>query len=388
MKLKSKQRFKLLALSLASAASLALVLACVQAGFWPMLDLVLEHDDRAQLNERDRNDLQQTFSHYEPKVKFNNQFFKDYYRANGPRSDANYSSQYLIEPTNNVIYCQPSRTSTGSLARTLTIVVNSRFDNFARRQRARTSWLNGPNLKRQLCSTTANIQRVEWAFALGRPEDRTEPATELVQEADSFGDLLMFDVHESYRNMTRKHLAIFQWLLAGVELRSRQRQQRSLDGQLLLKCDDDADLDLGQMISKYSLESHPSGERNLLMCARFQSHSPVLRKLNRQTTKWSLTRREWPYDTFPSYCSGLAYLASVELVEKLYLIAPLVDAAELQPPLWIDDVYVTGVLLAALEVGDLKLVKLNPFFCYTEAQRLHRESLGPAARCLAAEVAD
>jgi hypothetical protein len=362
------------------------------------------------------------WKYYEPKTRFSERYLADLRAKSRHQVERDRGRKYLIQPEGNVIDCeqlegpnwmthssQPVHPLGEASQKTLFIVINSRADNFERRQRLRKSWLNKSNLVAELCRSAksngrqsapgaGSIRRIEWLFALGRlnndaPSNDDDDDADLAidsrihEESRRCGDLLVLNLHESYRNMTSKHLAIFDWLL-------KERNQSSSEHyyqNLLLKCDDDAHLDLSQIISIYEIEANPNNSNansDLLMCARFEEHSPVLRKFtHHKTTKWSVTRKEWPYDTFPSYCSGLAYLANLKLVEKLHLVAPLVDEGA-QPTLWIDDVYVTGVLLAALELDDLKLVKLNPYFCYTKAQRLHRESLEPGVRCMAAEMAD
>ena len=369
-------------------------------------------EDGRESSENLIRNKSQSLNLYRPRVKFSEQSLEQLRNSTQHREGR---SEYLQQPSNNVIECDSLsdaademalKSSSSDQARfetTLFIVINSRVDNFDRRQKLRSTWLNRPNLVQELCSPLSydahlnqtrgrlliktRVKRIEWVFALGRlaaADSAKSVNSRLKKEAQLYGDLLIFGMLDSYRNMTRKHLAIFKWLL---EKDSASNEWLPNNQKILLKCDDDAQLDLNQMISRYALEmnfSHPSGSnRNFLMCARFNENSPVLRKFTRQTTKWSLSEYEWPYDTFPSYCSGLAYLASLELVERLYLIAPLVDE-HLKPPLWIDDVYVTGVLLSTLELSSLKLVKVNPYYCYTAAQRSRRESLG--VKCMAAEM--
>lgn len=423
MKLAPRRRYKIPTLLVGSSC---LVLGLIF--IWRQLQCQLEDEGssdeagRKQSESSEQYDLNQlisnksvrTFKYYEPMVKFNEQSLENlksmsHREKSSSGAAAKDTTRYMLQPEGNVIDCKfpdepydehrevstkrPLRAETS-----LFIVINSRVDNFERRRRLRDTWLNKQSLDEALCSSSqltsgARVKRVEWVFALGHmgfsgiESSTTVLDRRLDEESRMYGDLLQFDLLESYRNMTRKHLAIFKWFLERSDPKiGRQKQMLRT---ILLKCDDDAQLDVAQMISRYAMETEPSSSSNtnLLMCARFQENSLVLRKFNHRTTKWSLSHHEWPYDTFPSYCSGLAYLASLELVEKLHLIAPLVDQV-LQPTLWIDDVYVTGVLLAALDLEDLKLVRLNPYFCYTEAQRLHRESLEPGVRCMAAELRD
>lgn len=129
-----------------------------------------------------------------------------------------------------------------------------------------------------------------------------------------------------------------------------------------------------------------------LFCARFNEHSQVKRQTN---NKWFLTRNEWNFDTFPAYCSGLAYMIGPNaepLVGRLLAAAELMFAAEgnsNEPrtgPLWIDDVFITGVLPASFDEAVakfVKIIKLNNRFCYSAKQAQKRKRLGLA--CMASE---
>lgn len=108
------------------------------------------------------------------------------------------------------------------------------------------------------------------------------------------------------------------------------------------------------------------------MCAQFGEHSRVQRQSN---NKWQLSRQEYLYDTYPAYCSGLAYLAPAVLLRRLLQLAQLdlwdESTRTYRRPLWVDDVYITGILLASL-ADKARVHRLNAHFCYTRAQQSSR----------------
>jgi len=56
--------------------------------------------------------------------------------------------------------------------------------------------------------------------------------------------------------------------------------------------------------------------------------------------QWCVAANELPGRThFPQYCAGLAFALSRELVSELYL------TSQSTPYFWIDDVYITGLLM-------------------------------------------
>ena len=74
-------------------------------------------------------------------------------------------------------------------------------------------------------------------------------------------------------------------------------------------------------------------------------------------SKWCVGWDIFPgREYYPSYCSGLAFVLSIDLIPELY------SAALRTPTFWIDDVFVTGVLLA--QIPGVHRVSLNPFFSW------------------------
>lgn len=366
------------------------------------------------------------------------------------------NASFIIEPAKLSIECS-SESSQNSLDTrtlegvTLLIVVNSKWSNFARRRRMRSSWLNERALAEQVCSgpkeaerepgaSAANVGRAQFLFALGKPKtpkpeadndvNRQQPTRMdaqlnlLVDESRQYSDLLVMNLEEDYKSMSVKHLMIFKW----ISKWSRKHDQ-NMNQTIVLKCDDDAQIDIGQLVRLYNdkqsgtklhdatfnpiLSSQQQQQQqedddktislvnrrspnvadnssetrmnqtqkglnpnlNWFMCATFPSDTPVLRQPSR---KWQLTRREYHYDTFPVYCSGLAYVAPVKLLERLLIVAHQLEwraeSNRYERPLWVDDAYVTGILAASLADG-VNFVRLNGYFCYSAEQAIRRARL-------------
>lgn len=310
----------------------------------------------------------------------------------------------------------------------LLIVVNSKWNNFQRRHKLRSSWLNPANLNKILCDHHRHqlqrdlkgkrrqqrvITEIEYVFALGLgneagqatgqraaaaaggargghseswPTNGRSARAMVSEEAQQFDDLLVMNLYENYRTMSLKHLSIFKWLL---KWRPRE-QERHL---LVLKCDDDAQIKLHQLLDFALVAADDGGrlrdhDQNWIMCARFPANTQVLRppepssagrRHTGQRQKWQLTRGEYPFDTFPAYCSGLAYLAPSKLIRRLFALAHAVlrsDTFEdrFAEPLWVDDVFVTGILLESM-ANRPRIFATNGQFCYTKAQHTRRAAL-------------
>ena len=71
--------------------------------------------------------------------------------------------------------------------------------------------------------------------------------------------------------------------------------------------------------------------------------------------KWSLSRKELSQDFHPDFLSGWAYITTPNVARKLVI------ASSNFPLLWIDDVWVTGII--ASKIG-LRLKSLNLFYTF------------------------
>ena len=64
--------------------------------------------------------------------------------------------------------------------------------------------------------------------------------------------------------------------------------------------------------------------------------------------KWGMTREQYPFYFYPPYEAGSAYIITSDLIEELY------HTAEYVPHIFIDDVYITGILGKILNVTHIK----------------------------------
>lgn len=137
------------------------------------------------------------------------------------------------------------------------------------------------------------------------------------EESGSHGDIVQGDFNESYTNMTLKSLLGLKWVLEFCP-----------SVKYLFKCDDDMFVNIYAIVDL--LRQSPMtwsimGPLNL--------GSRVYRR-----GKWRLTKEQYPFYYFPPYESGSGYAISADL------IGPLLDTSAYVPWLFIDDVYVTGIM--------------------------------------------
>ncbi|XP_059163000.1 beta-1,3-galactosyltransferase 1-like [Physella acuta] len=201
------------------------------------------------------------------------------------------------------------------------IYIHSSPNNLKKRQAIRQTWGQPKILL---------LYKAFMVFILGRA---TDPAVqELVDmEAAHYGDIVQEDFVDSYRNLTYKGVAGLKW----ASLFCNQSD-------FLLKTDDDILIDIVTLIEDLYTRvipiRHSTGR--LVLC-NLWTRMKVIRD---PKSKWFISREEFSGEYFPPYCSGSAFLLSSELAPALY------TAALHTPFFWVDDYYITGLLVSKLRV--------------------------------------
>ena len=145
-------------------------------------------------------------------------------------------------------------------------------------------------------------------------------------EADTYGDIIQGDFLDSYRNLTYKAIMGLRWVSTYCK-----------HAKFLLKTDDDVFVNIFNLVALLRNRTEPA--KKSLMCITMPS--VVLRD---KGNKWYVTRDEYPNDTYPTYCGGLAFLLTTDVADALF------EASLDTPFFWIDDIYVTGILASKVGV--------------------------------------
>ena len=114
----------------------------------------------------------------------------------------------------------------------------------------------------------------------------------------------------------------------------------------VIKMDDDISVDFAQL-QKWLRRLRPPTQNKNRILGMVQYRLPVQRSSG---WKWSLSRKEFVDEVLPDFVAGWAYVTTRGAVTQL------VKAAPREPMLWIDDVWITGILAARAGIG---LVPLN-----------------------------
>ena len=169
--------------------------------------------------------------------------------------------------------------------------------------------------------TDYNGHQIRTVFMLGRPTYRADQNA-LTMESEMYGDIVQQDFKDHYRNLTYKHIMALRWIA-----------QYCHQAQHIIKADDDTAVNIFRLIT--GLAAGQLTFMNTIYCSIYGHMSPRRDK----SDKWYVSWEEYPEEVYPPYCEGYAYILDPKLAPKL------VEAALTTPYYWIDDVYVTGILM-------------------------------------------
>ena len=164
------------------------------------------------------------------------------------------------------------------------------------------------------------------------PEDALVAA-----EARRYGDLIVGDFLDSYRNLTRKTLLGLSWA-----------SRHCAATRFVVKVDQDTLVDFPRLLD-FLLRHEPRLRHAVVGKLYFDS-----RRLS--AGKWRVGPEEYPFSRYPTFAGGPCYLLSTAAV------AGLVNVSRFLPPLAMEDVQVTGVLARAAGVPRLHMEQLRNWY--------------------------
>ncbi|MCL4151711.1 UNVERIFIED_CONTAM: hypothetical protein GTU68_048778 [Idotea baltica] len=168
-------------------------------------------------------------------------------------------------------------------------------------------------------------------FILGRAPKEQEKV--ILEEHESYGDIIVEDFIDSYTNLTLKSLFILKW----IEMKCPQVKY-------VMKTDDDMFINIPNL--KKSLED-PKLPSPLLMGNLICNAHPI----KNRWSKWYSPSYMFS-GKYPNYVSGTAYVFSGNMAKKL------LEAAIQTPYFHLEDVYLTGI--CAQKLG-LKAINCKGF---------------------------
>ncbi|XP_071119511.1 beta-1,3-galactosyltransferase 5-like [Haliotis cracherodii] len=172
-------------------------------------------------------------------------------------------------------------------------------------------------------------------FLLGKPENE-ETQSDILLEQTTHGDIVQGSFHDSYRNLTLKAVSGLKWV-----------SENCPNVSFVVKIDDDAFVQTFSILEQY-LPRYEKSKR-LIFCNEWKEGFMTIRRRG----KWKVADDQMKgYYTFPwKYCSGFVVMMTGDLLPLLY------KASLAVPILWVDDVYLTGILVSRIK--DVKFVNVD-----------------------------
>jgi beta-1,3-galactosyltransferase 1 len=218
------------------------------------------------------------------------------------------------------------------------IVVHSKWSHKEQRDLIRQTWAGITSYRGHVIRTV---------FLLARPGDQSEiikrtiTQNDILLERQKFDDIIQGDFIDDYRNLTRKHLMGYHWILSHCNRAN-----------FIVKVDDDT------LVNTFRLVNYLTSTDNTLLrkkdhiyCSAFVNQGPRRDK----TDRWYVDKVEYPHDKYPTYCEGFAYITTTQTVFRIY------NASLYTPFYWIDDVFVTGILAKIADIGHKQFREPNSY---------------------------
>ena len=229
----------------------------------------------------------------------------------------------------------------------MVILIYSAIKNSDKRISLRNTWAD---------SRIANKKRFTVVFLLGKTAEKSDQ--DLINaESEKYNDLVQGDFLDLYHNLPDKGLFGFQWVMDYCQ-----------NARVVLKVDDDVFVDIFKLLDKYADETYESG---YLGCqVREIGYSPISRE-----GRWALDEKYFPGQTYFNFrhCNGYFVMLSPDIVRKILELS-----AKTEPRLWLDDVYLFGLVPSKIESlnltqlwNNLSAYEDDAMNCFGDVKRCH-----------------
>ncbi|XP_077980891.1 beta-1,3-galactosyltransferase 1-like [Glandiceps talaboti] len=230
------------------------------------------------------------------------------------------------------IYTKPPKCKQNVM---LLVLVTSAADHFDRRTAIRNTWAKDKNNNENSNVTWQTI------FLIGRSGNPVKDR-QIENEFSDFGDILLGDYVDTYRNLTLKVQHGMRWAVDNCQ------------PQFLLKTDDDCFASTRYLTN--FLHDHNRYNANLYAGSMFIEREVVRNRLS----KWYVSTEDFAPSLYPRYASGTGYILSSDVLQGM------VEAATQEKPFPVEDAYV-GVLASRIGIN---LLNTGRFTMYNQKWRV------------------
>ncbi len=178
--------------------------------------------------------------------------------------------------------------------------------------------------------------RIPYVFVMGAPTDE-KLVEKLLMEDKTHNDLLIGKPVDNYYNLTLKTIFVLAWA------------KTYCPTHWLLYVDDDSIVNIQKAID--FVASVKNETESAIYC--YVVYHEVIRD---RGSKWYVPISIWEPFYYPSYCYGCSYMIPPN---TLFLLHQAATNTSTKPKLWIEDVYITGIVTEAVRIT---LIQSQSFF--------------------------
>ncbi|KAG4072888.1 hypothetical protein HA402_002631 [Bradysia odoriphaga] len=205
--------------------------------------------------------------------------------------------------------------------KTIVIMVPSRRKNLMQRKLIRQTYGS--------IRTVNNVNILAVVFMLGSTDDprdsRTDP-NELDAESRRFGDIIVGNFVDTYRNLSRKSVMAYDWLSTYCS-----------EADLVVKTDDDVVVDIFKLTAELGKWTSAEFESCKFWCGVHNTEK-IIRD---RKSIYYVSRKEYARKKFPKHCAGVGYVTTMRLIRR---IADEISKSFLGPICGHEDVFMTGIV--------------------------------------------
>ncbi len=181
--------------------------------------------------------------------------------------------------------------------KTVVIVILSARNHFENRNLVRQTYGS--------IKTVNNIRILAVVFMFGNSDAIGVPPTDndkLQSEMDRFGDIVLGDFVDCYKNLTLKMIMTYEWI-----------SYHCREAQFVVKTDDDILINIFHLTKEMDSWSVADTTSSNIWC-QIQLNESVVADV---TNKFYASPIDFPSGKFPDHCGGLGYVTTIDVVDRI-----------------------------------------------------------------------
>ncbi|XP_033760042.1 beta-1,3-galactosyltransferase 1-like [Pecten maximus] len=163
--------------------------------------------------------------------------------------------------------------------------------------------------------------------------------TQIDEESQTYGDIIQEDFVDAYRNNTHKTIMGYNW---AIQFCDQVKFMFFMDDDYYLKMSD---------LASYLRKIPEENRHNIYIGSLSKAGEPYRDK----STRWYVSTEEYPFDRYPPYIGGGAYVVSYDVAHRFQLAFPFVKYIP------IDDAYL-GIVARKLMIVPHRDMKFQSYY--------------------------